>query len=138
MTMKICKWYTFEAAHDLPLHNGKCVRLHGHSYKLEVEIEGRVKLIQGDSDDGMVMDFAVLDEYVEREIIDLLDHTYLNDSSSVPVPRTTAELLCEAIAARLALRINIAAGIDYPGQFERRVSRVRLHETEKAYAEWTA
>ena len=31
---------TFAAAHRLPEHGGKCQRLHGHTYGLEVTVEG--------------------------------------------------------------------------------------------------
>ena len=62
---------SFEAAHDIPGHKGKCARLHGHSYKVEAEFSGT----ELDSI-GMLCDFtdlkAVLNEF-------LPDHTYLND-----------------------------------------------------------
>ena len=38
--MQIRKQFAFEAAHVLPYHTGKCSRLHGHSYRLEVALEG--------------------------------------------------------------------------------------------------
>jgi 6-pyruvoyltetrahydropterin/6-carboxytetrahydropterin synthase len=134
--MKICKRYTFEAAHSLPLHKGKCANLHGHSYTLEVEVEGRIKMMRGESDDGMVMDFDDLDQRVEP-IVKALDHNgSLNDNPYLAIPRTTAEMICENIARLLQPSIDIA-GMDYPGQYERRLSRVRLYETAKAYAEWT-
>lgn len=131
--MKICKTYRFEAAHHLPGHKGKCAMLHGHSYRLEVEVEGIVINHIGASDDGMVMDFDDLDAYVEKYVIDALDHTDLNAGF---VPMTTAEAISEFIGRLLARYIDIPGG-DYPGQFLRRLSRVRLYETEKAYAEWT-
>lgn len=39
----IGKTFTFEAAHHLEHHRGKCRRPHGHSYKLEVMVTGAVK-----------------------------------------------------------------------------------------------
>ena len=48
--MKIGKTYSFEAAHHLPNHNGKCKNPHGHSYRLEVEVEGGLNPFPGASD----------------------------------------------------------------------------------------
>lgn len=127
--ISICKTYTFEAAHRLPNHKGKCARPHGHSYKLEVEVYRDSPLVRGDesdSDYGMVMDFADLDDIVEP-IIKLLDHRDLNDLSTT-FPRTTAELIVMGIVDTLSPDLE-RAGVN--------IKRVRLWETAKAYAEWT-
>ena len=61
----------FEAAHDIPGYNGKCARLHGHSYRVEAEFSG------GELNEiGMLADFAEL-KTVLNEF--LPDHVYLND-----------------------------------------------------------
>lgn len=96
MKTSITKIFTFEAAHQLPEHAGKCIRLHGHSYKLEVTISG--PLTQGGSSDGMIMDFADLAAIVEKEVTGQWDHQFLNDL--VPF-RTTAENLAQEIFSRL-------------------------------------
>ena len=44
----VTRSFTFEAAHQLPWHPGKCRELHGHGYRLEVTVEGPV------GDNGMV------------------------------------------------------------------------------------
>lgn len=116
--MKTCiaKTFTFEAAHMLPNHAGKCKNLHGHSYRMDVSVEGPV---QADGvEEGMVMDFARLTEAVEREIVSQWDHAYLNDAVAF-VP--TAELLAQEAFRRL-----LDAGIP--------VSRIELWETPKARA----
>ena len=46
----ITRHFSFDAAHYLPGHEGKCQNLHGHTYKLEVTI-GRDSLIEGGSSD---------------------------------------------------------------------------------------
>ena len=53
--MKIYKTFTIEAAHRLPNlpQNHKCSRLHGHSFVVEVHVDG-----DNDNNDGWVMDFA--------------------------------------------------------------------------------
>lgn len=127
--MKIGKTYRFEAAHHLPNYDGKCRNPHGHSYRLEVEVEGDIIPV-GSSDGGMVMDFADLDEMMEK-LLSVLDHHDLNIStrSFLQVQTPTAELLVRGIANWMHKQ-PFPAGVH--------LSRVRLYETEKAYAEWSA
>lgn len=94
--MQIRKHFRFEAAHVLPYHQGKCARLHGHSYRLEVAVSGPIRT-DGPSR-GMIEDFAVIKKIVKREIIDLLDHQSLNDVLENP----TCERIIEWIWQRLA------------------------------------
>ena len=89
--MKICREFTFDAAHPLENYKGKCEQLHGHTYKLEVVVEGEVKK------NGMVMDFAQLKKIVEKQIIEKLDHSNLNNHT----PNPTAEKIAEWIYTRL-------------------------------------
>ena len=60
--MKIGKTFTFNAAHRLPEHE-QCKNLHGHTYKLEVEIEGET------DNTGMIIDFLKFKDFVDRLII---------------------------------------------------------------------
>lgn len=83
MRVSITRKFSFHAAHQLPWHQGKCQRLHGHTYHLEVSVEGPLQ------EDGIIMDFDDLDAAVSRSIIDRYDHQYLNDFFDNP----TAELL---------------------------------------------
>jgi 6-pyruvoyltetrahydropterin/6-carboxytetrahydropterin synthase len=67
--------FSFEACHSLAENYvGPCSRMHGHSYKLSVEVEG-----VPDPDTGMVMDFKVLKKMVNENIIDKVDHQNLNE-----------------------------------------------------------
>jgi len=124
--LTIGKEYRFEAAHHLPKHPGKCQRVHGHSYKLEVEVAGLL-----DSKTGMILDFDKLDEIV-GSLTAALDHTDLNKSAFalLGVSDTTAENLALAIVADLSGR-----GLRYGSGQGPYVCRVRLWETAKAYAE---
>lgn len=87
--MQIRKHFRFEAAHVLPYHQGKCARLHGHSYRLEVAIRGPVQT-EGAAR-GMIEDFDAIRATVHRHILDDLDHTSLNDLIDNPT--------CERIVA---------------------------------------
>lgn len=124
--MKIGKMYNFEAAHHLPNHKGKCARLHGHSYKLEVEVEGNTYENPNDSEYGMVMDFEALDEIVDV-VVSALDHTDLNENPLTKNMPTTAESLVHNIADLISHSLD-------PGICVLR--RVRLWETARSYAEW--
>lgn len=110
--MKVGKIFTFDAAHFLPNHPGKCKNLHGHTYKLEVELEGEIN-----PETGMVMDFGDVKQAVSG-IIEELDHHYLNDYYENP----TAENMALDIKTRLI-------GQNLP------VSAIRLWETPTSYAE---
>jgi 6-pyruvoyltetrahydropterin/6-carboxytetrahydropterin synthase len=112
MRTSVTRTFTFEAAHQLPWHGGKCRNLHGHSYRLEVTVEGPI------GDHGIVVDFATIKEAVERDVIAAYDHQYLNDLFDNP----TAEL----IAAEIWKRVE---GADLA------VSRIRLWETPDSYVE---
>jgi 6-pyruvoyltetrahydropterin/6-carboxytetrahydropterin synthase len=94
--MRIRKQFTFEAAHVLPHHLGKCSRPHGHSYRLDVEIEGPLQ--ESGPTAGMVEDFETLAAVVNREVIEALDHRSLNDVIANP----TSELIAFWIWERLA------------------------------------
>jgi 6-pyruvoyltetrahydropterin/6-carboxytetrahydropterin synthase len=39
---RICRSFSFDSAHQLPNHDGKCRHLHGHTYRTEVELWGPV------------------------------------------------------------------------------------------------
>ena len=69
--MKLTKTFRFEASHILPLHPGKCSRLHGHSWVLHVSVEGEV-----DPKTGFVMDYADISKVV-KPLVERLDHRHL-------------------------------------------------------------
>ncbi|TEA26968.1 6-carboxytetrahydropterin synthase QueD [Candidatus Schmidhempelia bombi] len=71
----IAKEFQFDACHMLDGHQGKCHNLHGHTYKLVIEVSGNL-IKQGSSCD-MVMDFADLKHIVKQHIVDPLDHAFL-------------------------------------------------------------
>ncbi len=92
MQTRVTRRFSFEAAHHLPFHQGKCHRLHGHHYRLEVTVEGPLR------EDGMVIDFDELEGLVEREVLSGLDHQLLNDLIDNP----TAELMAHELWKRIA------------------------------------
>ncbi len=101
--MLIRKQFRFEAAHVLPHHPGKCSRLHGHSYRLEVAVAGPLQ--DAGPSQGMVLDFDELASVVESAVIERLDHSSLNDL----LPNPTAEHIAQWVWQQLAPRL---AGLD--------------------------
>jgi 6-pyruvoyltetrahydropterin/6-carboxytetrahydropterin synthase len=84
----------------LPHHDGKCSRLHGHSYRLDVTLEGD---LQGPGPaQGMVVDFDVLSRIVKAGVIEDLDHRSLNDIVDNP----TSENIIIWIWKRLAPELS--------------------------------
>lgn len=83
--------YTFDAAHHLPRYDGCCARVHGHTYKLVVQIDGAI-----DPQTGMLIDFKDVDTLV-RGVLSEYDHHNLNERLENP----TAELLVHALALRI-------------------------------------
>ncbi len=68
----------FDSAHNLIHYKGKCEKLHGHTYKLDVTVKGTT-----DSED-MVLDFVDFKRIVKENVINILDHNYLNDILKQP------------------------------------------------------
>ncbi|MEK7529191.1 MAG: 6-carboxytetrahydropterin synthase QueD [Patescibacteria group bacterium] len=82
--MRITKNFHFDAAHQLTDYHGKCERMHGHTYRLEVTVSGPVRK------NGMVLDFALLKNVVKKYILDELDHQNLNDVFKNPTAENIA------------------------------------------------
>lgn len=95
----IYKEFTFEAAHQLPHHEGKCRRLHGHSFRGRVYVASD-RLQSSGSETGMVMDFSRLKTYLDPLVKNYLDHYYLNDSLGLENP--TSEAIAAWIFQQLA------------------------------------
>lgn len=126
---------SFSAAHRLHGHPGKCGSLHGHNYRVLVEVSGEL------SSAGMVMDFAALKSLI-KDVADELDHATilsiadpLVSSILLDVPTRlvllpnppTVETLVEWISAKLSDRLRGISGVS--------LRRVTLHETDDSYAE---
>ena len=99
--MKIFKDFTFEAAHRLPNvpEGHKCARLHGHSFRVRIVIDGPV-----DAHAGWVLDFGDL-KAAFRPLYERLDHNYLNDIGGLENP--TSEQLARWIWRELRPRLPL-------------------------------
>jgi 6-pyruvoyltetrahydropterin/6-carboxytetrahydropterin synthase len=90
---------TFAAGHALRGYRGKCENLHGHNYKVSVTLRG-----ENLDSLGLLYDFKDL-KAVANEVIDRLDHQYLNDLEPFrqinPSAENMAKYFYDEIKARL-------------------------------------
>lgn len=76
--MLLKKEFTFDAAHNLVEYHGKCERLHGHTYRMAIVLNGYPDA------EGMILDFVEVKAIVNEHVISKFDHAYLNDLISQP------------------------------------------------------
>ena len=81
----------------LPHHPGKCSRLHGHSYRLEVAVDGPLR-DEGPAR-GMVVDFDEIAKVVNALIVEQLDHASLNDFMENPTSENIVRWIWERLAS---------------------------------------
>jgi 6-pyruvoyltetrahydropterin/6-carboxytetrahydropterin synthase len=97
--MQVRKHFRFEAAHALPHHPGRCGRLHGHSYRLEVAVRGPLQ--SEGAARGMIADFDTIKQIVRAEAVDVLDHQNLNDFIENPTAEHIVMWLWRRIESKL-------------------------------------
>jgi 6-pyruvoyltetrahydropterin/6-carboxytetrahydropterin synthase len=87
MKARLTKDFFFEAAQTLPKvpFDHKCGKMHGHSFRVEVSVEGEV-----DAATGWIYDHAQISEAM-KPLVAQLDHAYLNDIPGLENP--TIELM---------------------------------------------
>ncbi len=117
--MEIFKEFGFEAAHRLTTvpADHKCARLHGHSFRVSVHLEGPMR------PEGWVMDFADI-KAAFQPLEQQLDHSYLNEIPGLENP--TSEEIARWLWVRLkpglpllsqvSVRETCTAGCIYRGE----------------------
>jgi len=85
----------FSGAHRIRCLHGRCERLHGHNWKIEVSVVSN-RL----GKDGIVIDFKILKAKVEK-ILEALDHTYLNDLAYFSGREPSSENIAKYLFDRL-------------------------------------
>src|SRR5450432_1442586 len=105
MIVRLSKSFHFEAAHDLPTFpaDHKCRRLHGHSFRFDVWVEGEV-----DPAKGYLIDYGDIKRAAEP-IVKQLDHYYLNDIDwhKNPTSENLAKWIWEQLKPALPLLSSI-------------------------------
>ncbi|KYH42043.1 MAG: 6-pyruvoyl tetrahydropterin synthase [Candidatus Bathyarchaeota archaeon B63] len=131
MRMKVgVEGFTFDSAHYTKGSSEKCMNLHGHTFRLDVEVEGNV-----DPQTGMVIDFGlvksvtmeVLEDYDHKVIIPkreseglVLSGPFLGRVKTIDYPEATTEYLALDIARKLHERLDAKV-------------RVKLYEGNRSY-----
>ncbi len=109
----------FAAAHQLKMVTEKCENLHGHNWKVELHVAGE------QLESGVLIDFGVIKHRLE-EIIDSLDHKFLNELPAFESRNPSSEEIARYIAEEFDARMTDKPGI--------RVSRVAIWESDDACA----
>lgn len=102
------KKFRFEASHVLPHHDGKCSRLHGHSWVGTLIMEGS-SLINYGPKAGMLVDFGDVSHAVSDLLHESLDHWHLNDSLSLinPTSENIAWWIFHQLKEKLPLLVAV-------------------------------
>ena len=132
--LTVSKQCLFDAAHVLTNHAGQCKNLHGHTYRVIVEVA------EGEDGQDMVIDFKDLKQVMREVILARFDHAFIFDEASasereiaaviakhgmrsVGLPfRTTAENLARYFFQELSARVNVVS--------------VKVYETPESCAEY--
>jgi 6-pyruvoyltetrahydropterin/6-carboxytetrahydropterin synthase len=141
MRVMATKRFQFDSMHCLTHHDGKCSQPHGHTYFLEITVEGvPLPVAPGNPKSGMIVDFGDLKKLVVDHLISRIDHGNLNEAFHY----TTAEMMCIEIYNMLEPAIADihylppalhGMTIEIPTPILRRVA---LWETPNSYAEAVA
>jgi 6-pyruvoyltetrahydropterin/6-carboxytetrahydropterin synthase len=127
-TLPTCGLYTlkvhaqFCSAHALRDYPGDCRRLHGHNWKVETEVQARVL-----NDIGIAIDFKAI-KAATRQLVDSLDHRFLNDVEPFDRINPTAENLAAWFFRQLSAALNST---------HVKVNAVMLWETDTACVRYT-
>lgn len=112
------KMFKFESAHKLiGSYSGLCDSIHGHSYRFEIGVRKRLR------NDGITIDFSELSEIVKKYVVDILDHSYLNDVLDNPTAENLSLWIWDVLEKDALLK---------------GMNRVRLWETDSSYVEITS
>jgi 6-pyruvoyltetrahydropterin/6-carboxytetrahydropterin synthase len=115
---------TFSAGHALRGYKGKCENPHGHNYRVRVTLEGQ----QLDSI-GLLYDFTHIKRLL-REVIEGLDHKFLNDLAPFDTLNPSAENLAKFFHEQAARQIERAPNAP-------RIKQITVWETDETSATYT-
>lgn len=112
----------FAAAHQLRKFRGKCEKLHGHNWRIEVSLTGE-KL----NDAGLLIDFKEIKEATDR-ILEELDHSFLNELPQFKDQNPSSENIAAYIFENLGSTLN---------NNQIKVTRVTAWESDSARASYS-
>jgi len=112
----------FAAAHTLRDYPGACSRMHGHNWKVEVEVRASEL-----DETGMVVDFKVI-RRAAIAVIERYDHQYLNEIAPFDTVNPTAENIAAILHKAIAEQLD---------NTRIKVSATTIWETDRACARYT-
>lgn len=143
--MLITRRLEFDAGHRIPNHTSQCKHLHGHRYAIEITLSGDVITAEGQSSQGMVMDFADVKRIAKALVVDAWDHAFLvyrGDQAvcgflaTLPEHKTVVLALVPTVEnlAQIAFDILDPA---YQNIYDNRLrlNQVRIYETPNNWAD---
>lgn len=83
--------HSFDSAHFLANYKGKCGNIHGHRWKVEIEVQSQT-LVKGGQLDGMVIDFGDLKRDI-KAMVDYYDHALIIQKGTMR--EETLHCICE-------------------------------------------
>ena len=114
---------TFAAGHALREYKGKCENVHGHNYRVQITVEGeRLNRI------GLLVDFVELKRVV-REVVDRLDHQFINDLEPFTVINPSAENMAKYFYDEVSRKLDTDSG-----GTPTRISQIKIWETDTSIA----
>ena len=94
----------FSAAHQLREYKGKCERLHGHNWRIDLRLAGdRLNA------EGLLLDFTEA-KRILGEVLERFDHRYLNEVEPFDRLQPSSENIARTIAEAVAERLPVATG----------------------------
>lgn len=105
----LTKQFRFEAAHVLLGHDGKCARLHGHSWVGRVVLRGD-ELVRSGPKAGMLVDFCDVKAALTPLVDGWLDHHFLNET--LATDRPTSEFVAEWVYGQLKPVLPLLAAVE--------------------------
>jgi 6-pyruvoyltetrahydropterin/6-carboxytetrahydropterin synthase len=74
---EITREIEIDAGHRIPNHSSCCSNIHGHRYKIQATITGELCSTNGDSSEGMLLDFSFMKKVMIDFIHNFCDHSFI-------------------------------------------------------------
>lgn len=135
-TITITKEVTFDAAHRLSFHSGKCANLHGHTYRLQATFAKQVY------ENGMIEDFYNIKQLLET-VVEPWDHAtllYEGDEANTEIYALLVKLgfkvvMLDEEPTAESMSTKLLDMLNHKHKSDLRCVKIRLYETPVSYAE---
>jgi 6-pyruvoyltetrahydropterin/6-carboxytetrahydropterin synthase len=143
--LTITRKLEFDAGHRIPDPSSQCRNLHGHRYTLQITLTGEVVEHDGESDNGMIMDFGDIKSLANQHLVNLWDHAFIvyekdflvrNFLEKLPGHKTVIIDRVPTVENLAKIAFDILKEV-YHNRFGRvlELKKVTLYETPNCWAE---